>query len=138
MRLAIARKVGEVQVVVALANQDVQDRRKDARLVPTEMITGNEVERRAKRRRGPPIRVAQQGMANGLDGHAVLKGDRANDCAVLRGGVAMRSRLGVPDEDLGERAVRKSRNAGRVVKAVASETERFRCAAIGKALRRCR
>ena len=42
--------------------------------------------------------------------------------------------LAFADEDLGERAVRKSRNAGRVVQAVAFETERFRRPAVGKAL----
>ena len=45
MRLAVTHEIGKVQVVVALSQQDVDDRLEHAGLVTAEVVAGDEVER---------------------------------------------------------------------------------------------
>jgi hypothetical protein len=71
------------------------------------------------------MRVAQQGMADHIDGYAVLQRYRADDGSVLGGRVAMRAGLGVADEDFGEPPIRKPRNGCEVGQAVALKRKCF-------------
>src|SRR4051812_8818533 len=74
------------------------------------------------------LAITQEGASDDVSRHAVLQRDRADHAGILRGDVG--ARLGVGDEDLGQRPVSESSNCRAVAKPAALETERLACATV--------
>src|SRR5215813_11667298 len=90
----------------------------------------NDVERHAQGRGSNASWIPQKGLADDVEGYAMLQRDAANDGGILGGGIAIAADLAVIDENLGQIAVFKAADGRRIGEAITLKVECYGGAAL--------